>query len=164
LGDWVTDFDRRGDFRMTSSTAIQATRVPNDNYVSREFALQERENLWPRVWQVACREEDIPNPGDYVVYDVADETIVVVRRPGGVIKAFHNVCPHRGRQIMEGCGHAVNFRCGYHNWMRLTASASTLFRCGPARGAALSSSTWSPKVKAWKNISIQFRNISIRMS
>lgn len=101
---------------MTSTTNSSATRVASENYVSREFAMKEKERLWPRVWQVACREEDIPKPGDYVVYDIADETIVVVRRQGGAIKAFHNVCPHRGRQIMEGSGHAVNFRCGYHNW------------------------------------------------
>ncbi|KHK89110.1 aromatic ring-hydroxylating oxygenase subunit alpha [Novosphingobium malaysiense] len=92
------------------------TRVARDNYVSREFAAQEKEHLWPKVWQVACREEEIPNVGDYIVYDVADDTIVVVRRPGNVFKAFFNVCPHRGRQIMEGQGHTVNFRCGYHNW------------------------------------------------
>lgn len=92
------------------------SRITPENYISREFLQEENKHLWPRVWQVACREEDIPNVGDYIVYDVADETIVVVRRPGGQFKAFFNVCPHRGRQIMEGSGHAVNFRCGYHNW------------------------------------------------
>ncbi len=91
-------------------------RVSPDNYISADFAALEKEHLWPKVWQVACRAEDIPNPGDYVVYDIADETIVVVRRPEGKIKAFFNVCPHRGRQIVQGAGHAVNFRCGYHNW------------------------------------------------
>jgi phenylpropionate dioxygenase-like ring-hydroxylating dioxygenase large terminal subunit len=97
-------------------TGAVADRIPPENYTSREFAEKEIEHLWPKVWQVACREEDIPNPGDYIVYDVGNDTIVVVRRPGGVIKAFFNVCPHRGRQIMEGQGHAANFRCGYHNW------------------------------------------------
>lgn len=92
-------------------------KVSRDNYLSREFLEKEKENLWPEVWQVACREEQIPNPGDYIVYDIADESIIVVRdRSGDGFSAFHNVCPHRGRQIMEGCGHAVNFRCQYHNW------------------------------------------------
>ena len=90
--------------------------VSAENYLSSAFAGKEKARLWPKVWQVACREEQIPNPGDYIVYDVADETIVVVKRPDGSYNAFHNVCPHRGRQIMEGCGHAVNFRCSYHNW------------------------------------------------
>ena len=96
--------------------ASEFTRISPENYVSPGFLKRENQHLWPKVWQVACREEDIPNPGDYTVYDVADETIVVVRRKDNSFKAFHNVCPHRGRQIMEGTGHAVNFRCGYHNW------------------------------------------------
>lgn len=91
-------------------------RISSDNYISSDFSAKEKDHLWPKVWQVACREEDIPNIGDYIVYDIADDTIVVVRRPDNVFKAFFNVCPHRGRQIMEGDGHAVNFRCGYHNW------------------------------------------------
>lgn len=92
-------------------------RVPRDNYLSQDFAQQEKDNLWPKVWQVACREEQIPKPGDYIVFDIADESIIVVRdRDGLTFNAFFNVCPHRGRQIMEGCGHAVNFRCQYHNW------------------------------------------------
>jgi phenylpropionate dioxygenase-like ring-hydroxylating dioxygenase large terminal subunit len=90
--------------------------ISGENYLSPEFLKLEAKNLWPRVWQVACREEEIPNAGDYIVYDVANETIVLVRRQDGGIDAFHNVCPHRGRQIMEGCGHATNFRCRYHNW------------------------------------------------
>ncbi len=94
----------------------ELTKVSKENYLSPEFLKLENKNLWPRVWQVACRAEQIPNAGDYLVYDVGDETIVVVRREDAAIEAFHNVCPHRGRQIMEGCGHAVNFRCRYHNW------------------------------------------------
>jgi phenylpropionate dioxygenase-like ring-hydroxylating dioxygenase large terminal subunit len=90
--------------------------VAKDNYLSTKFLHKEKEHLWPTVWQVACREEEIPSAGEYIVYDVADETIVVVRNRQGGFNAFFNVCPHRGRQIMEGCGHAVNFRCQYHNW------------------------------------------------
>lgn len=95
---------------------VDVIKVSKRNYLSKEFLEKEKANLWPRIWQVACREEDIPKAGDYSVYDVADETIVVVRNRDGGFNAFHNVCPHRGRQIMEGCGHAVNFRCAYHNW------------------------------------------------
>jgi len=97
-------------------TAPELTKVSKENYLSPEFLKLENKHLWPRVWQVACRADEIPNAGDYIVYDVADETIVVARRENGGVEAFHNVCPHRGRQIMVGCGHAVNFRCRYHNW------------------------------------------------
>lgn len=104
---------------MDSALDVQPrkiSKVSADNYLSTEFLAREKQNLWPKVWQVACRAEEIPNAGDYIVYDVADETIVVVRKRDGGFNAFHNVCPHRGRQIMTGCGHAVNFRCPYHNW------------------------------------------------
>jgi phenylpropionate dioxygenase-like ring-hydroxylating dioxygenase large terminal subunit len=101
---------------IVETRARDIITVTKDNYLSTEFLLKEKEQLWPKVWQVACREEEIPNSGDYIVYDVADESIVVVRNRDGGFNAFFNVCPHRGRQIMEGCGHAVNFRCQYHNW------------------------------------------------
>lgn len=101
---------------IVENRASEIVTISDESYLAPAFLRQEKAGLWNRVWQVACREEEIPKPGDYIVYDVADETIVVVRRPGGRIKAFHNVCPHRGRKIMDGCGHAVNFRCRYHNW------------------------------------------------
>ena len=96
-------------------TTTTPPKVSVENFTSRDFMEGEKARLWPKVWQVAAREEDMPNVGDYVVYDVADETIIVVRTREG-IKAHHNVCPHRGSAIMEGRGHAANFRCRYHNW------------------------------------------------
>jgi len=91
-------------------------RIAKENYISREFLEREKGRLWPHVWQVACREQEIPKVGDYVTYEVADESLVVVRTRDG-IKAFHNVCPHRGRQLAEGIGRASNFRCRYHGWV-----------------------------------------------
>lgn len=90
--------------------------VSRDNYISSEFAAKEKQNLWSRVWQVACRVEEVPNPGDFVVYDVADDTIIVTRNKSGAIVAYHNVCPHRGRRLAVGCGHTNQFRCNYHGW------------------------------------------------
>jgi phenylpropionate dioxygenase-like ring-hydroxylating dioxygenase large terminal subunit len=114
-------------------TAAKLPKVSKENYLSPEFLNLENKHLWPRVWQVACRADEIPNAGDYLVYDVADETIVVVRRENGDVDAFHNVCPHRGRQIMVGCGHAVNFRCRYHNWTyALRTSIFKIKKIGPA--------------------------------
>ena len=90
--------------------------ISKHNYISREFLQLEKEQLWPNIWQVACREEEVPNAGDYVTYDVADDTIIIVRSSDGVLRAFHNVCRHRGRQLVEGCGRAQVFRCPYHGW------------------------------------------------
>lgn len=90
-------------------------RVSVKNYISSDFAKAENEHLWGKVWQVACREEEIPNVGDYITYNVARESIVVTRSKAGIV-AYHNVCPHRGRRLADGCGRASQFRCKYHGW------------------------------------------------
>ena len=90
--------------------------IPKDGYVSREFLEFENRYLWPRVWQMACREEEIPNPRDYLTYEVANETIVILRDEDGEIRAFHNVCPHRGRRLTSGCGRAEQLVCRFHGW------------------------------------------------
>jgi len=90
--------------------------VPASDYTSREFAQLERDRLWPRVWQLACREEDIPEAGDFYTYDILDDSIIVLRAPSGEVKAFHNVCPHRGNRLTSGMGHVKRFRCTFHGW------------------------------------------------
>src|SRR5262245_55721803 len=69
--------------------------VPKERYTGRTFFDGELERLWPRVWQIACREEEIPEVGDYVVYTIGDQSIVVVRAVAHEVTAFHNACLHR---------------------------------------------------------------------
>src|SRR4051812_14653002 len=90
--------------------------VPASEYFSRDFAEQEIAKVWPRVWQMVCREEDIPNVGDFHTYEIVDDSIVVIRSGQDEIKAFHNVCPHRGRRLAEGCGHSARLHCRFHGW------------------------------------------------
>lgn len=87
-----------------------------DRYIDPKFVDLEVEHLWKKQWQVACREEDIPNVGDRLNYDIADLSFIVVRAAADEIKAFYNSCPHRGRRL---CDHAENrndFRCPFHAW------------------------------------------------
>ncbi|MGE4649406.1 MAG: Rieske 2Fe-2S domain-containing protein, partial [Myxococcota bacterium] len=70
--------------------------VPRDRYFSRDYHDLEVERLWRRVWQMACREEEIPEVGDHVVYEVGDLSILVVRSEADRVRAFHNTCLHRG--------------------------------------------------------------------
>ena len=95
---------------------VRADYVPADHYLSREIVQLEKRHLWPRVWQLACRLEEIPYVGDYVTYDILDESIIVVRETPERIRAFHNVCQHRGRRLTEGCGTAPRLTCRYHAW------------------------------------------------
>ncbi|HXY93099.1 MAG TPA: aromatic ring-hydroxylating dioxygenase subunit alpha [Acidimicrobiia bacterium] len=92
--------------------------VPKERYLSREFLDLEYERLWSRVWQIACREEEIPEVGDYVVYTIGDESVVIVRSGADEISAFPNACLHRGTRLADGSGHVADgsFRCPFHGW------------------------------------------------
>jgi len=92
--------------------------VSKERYVSREFAELEMQRLWPRVWQVACREEEIPSVGDYVEYLIGDQSILVVRSAPDTVSAFYNTCLHRGTRLADGCGSfaGCEIRCRYHAW------------------------------------------------
>jgi phenylpropionate dioxygenase-like ring-hydroxylating dioxygenase large terminal subunit len=85
-------------------------------YTSEAFAAEERDKLWPNIWQFAAREEDLPEPGDTVVYEIADKSYLLVRQQDGSIKAFHNVCLHRGRLLRDQGGRAINLRCPFHGF------------------------------------------------
>ncbi len=80
----------------------------------------ERERLWPRVWQMACREAELAAPGDFVVYEILDDSILIVRTGPGAddLAAMYNVCQHRGRRLCdEPRGHIGKaIRCRFHGW------------------------------------------------
>ena len=90
--------------------------VPVEHYTSPEFLRLEGERLWPHVWQVACREEELPKVGSFVNYDIMHDSIVVVRASKTEIKAFYNVCQHRGRRLTQGSGTITQFHCRFHGW------------------------------------------------
>lgn len=92
--------------------------VPRARYTSAEFAALEFERLWSRVWQVACREEEIAEVGEYAEYTIGDDSILVVRSGPETIGAFHNTCLHRGTRLAEGTGRFPDgcMRCRYHAW------------------------------------------------
>jgi phenylpropionate dioxygenase-like ring-hydroxylating dioxygenase large terminal subunit len=102
--------------RLEAPIAPGPQRVSAARYTSRAFHELEREKLWKRAWQMACREEELPEVGDHVVYDVAGLSFLVVRSAPGEIKAFHNACLHRGRQLREEEGRASELRCAFHGW------------------------------------------------
>ena len=70
--------------------------VPFSRYTSQEFYDAEMKHLWPKVWQWACREEHVPNPGDYYVYDIGPYSAMVVRGQDQQIRAFGELLPAPG--------------------------------------------------------------------
>ena len=89
--------------------------IPKERYISKEFMELEWERMWTKVWNVAGRESDIPNVGDYFTTELGPESFLIVREAEDKVRAFYNVCPHRGNQIRNaGMGHAESFQCAYH--------------------------------------------------
>lgn len=93
-----------------------AMRVSTERYFSRAYTDRERESMWMRVWQVAGRIEEIPEPGDWKVHDIFDQSFLIVRGKDGKVRGFVNACRHRGNALCEGKGHAARFTCPYHLW------------------------------------------------
>ena len=97
--------------------AVQAVdRIPKQRYYDEEFYALEAELFWPRVWQMACRLEEIPARGDFVEYEILDQSIIVVRLDDDHVRAFYNSCRHRGMKIVEGSGSRRSFVCPFHGW------------------------------------------------
>jgi len=91
--------------------------IPVERYYDPEFFELEHQHLWPKVWQMACRLEEIPNVGDYVEYSILEKSVIVVRTKDGV-KAFHNACRHRGVRLVNGPGNCASqgLVCPFHGW------------------------------------------------
>ncbi|MGY0499561.1 aromatic ring-hydroxylating oxygenase subunit alpha [Nocardia sp. FBN12] len=92
-------------------------------YISPEYAKAEGDLLWARVWQQVCRVEEIARVGDYLTYEIAADSIIVVRTAPDTLRAYHNVCAHRGRRLVDtppgahdGRGQTRQFTCSFHGW------------------------------------------------
>src|SRR5438876_11392756 len=87
-------------------------------YIDPAFARLEYERLWSRVWQAAARLDEIPETGDYTTYQIGDQSVVVVRVDSSTVKAYHNVCPHRGTALAQGSGRfpSCRIQCPFHGW------------------------------------------------
>jgi glycine betaine catabolism A len=105
--------------------------LPSSCYLTEEFFARERELIFCREWFLAGREEQLPDAGDYLVLNVAGESILVVRAKDGALKAHYNVCRHRGARLCPsledaadsnslelsgGVVGASGIRCPYHQW------------------------------------------------
>jgi phenylpropionate dioxygenase-like ring-hydroxylating dioxygenase large terminal subunit len=88
-----------------------------DRYLTREAHELEKEKIWKKVWQMACREEEIPEVGDAITYEITNISILIVRTAPSEIKAYYNVCLHQGRRLRNtGCSHNIELRCSFHGF------------------------------------------------
>ena len=94
--------------------------IPVARYLDRAFHDLEKEKLWPRVWQVVCRESEVAQPGDFFVHEIAGYSVFLQRDSEGTLRAFRNACLHRGRQLKSetgaGRGNSREIRCPFHGF------------------------------------------------
>lgn len=92
--------------------------IPTDRYIDPAYAKMEFERLWTRTWQFGCREEHIPEIGDYYVYDIGPYSFIITRVGKNDIRAYYNACLHRGTKLRASGteGRASEFKCSFHGW------------------------------------------------
>ncbi len=106
-----------------SDLLSQPVTIPVEAYLSEDYARAERDKLWRRVWLQAGRVDELAEIGDYLSYEILDDSIIILRGEDNELHAFHNACPHRGRRLVDVAqgarnaqGHRDGFQCGFHGW------------------------------------------------
>jgi Rieske 2Fe-2S family protein len=95
-----------------------ASLLPARTYHDPAIFAWERTEILRRDWVMVAREEDVAEPGSYQLVALDGEDLIVVRGRDGTLRAFHNVCRHRGTAVAEeACGKVVRFQCPYHAWI-----------------------------------------------
>ena len=95
----------------------RAWTLPAEYYTSAQIYQLEKEKIFAHSWLCVAHGSELAESNDYITREVAGESIIVVRGRDGVLRAFYNVCPHRGHQLLQGSGRAKNvITCPYHAW------------------------------------------------
>lgn len=103
-------------FRTSKPGFFGTQDLSKDRYLSRDWYERELERLWPKVWQMACHEQEIPNVGDHTLYEVGHLSYLIVRVAPDRVKAYYNACQHRGTKLKIEPGNSPQLRCPFHGW------------------------------------------------
>ncbi|MDL4773153.1 Rieske 2Fe-2S domain-containing protein [Actinomadura xylanilytica] len=102
---------------VTALADVRRGMIPAYIYNDEEVFRLERERLFSRAWVFVAHESELPEPGDYVVRRVLDDSFIVARDEQGTVRVMFNMCLHRGMQVCRAeLGNASHFRCPYHAW------------------------------------------------
>jgi choline monooxygenase len=94
----------------------EARALPPDLYLSEELFALEQQRIFSKEWLCAGRADEIPQPGDYLTYAIADQPVVILRQRDMSLRAFANVCLHRMMRLLDGSGSCKRITCPYHAW------------------------------------------------
>ena len=116
----VTDYTDDAPVGTTiASVARRRTpvRIPAYRYTDATWAHLEMVKVWPYAWQLACTREHVAAPGDWFEYSIGRYSVLIVRDDDHVLRAYQNVCMHRGNELCQGSGTGMTeIRCPYHRW------------------------------------------------
>lgn len=112
----MTDF-KPGD--LSQKPIEQAETIPSDWYTSSDILALEKEVVFCSHWQLACHMSQLPDKGDMITIEVADNPVLIVRDDSNKVRAFHNVCKHRGGPVAVKKGTTSVLQCQYHGWTYL---------------------------------------------
>jgi phenylpropionate dioxygenase-like ring-hydroxylating dioxygenase large terminal subunit len=91
--------------------------IEGSRYWSHDFMGREWDGIWTKAWLIGGLAAQVAQPGDFFTYDIGRESVLVTHGEDGRIRAFYNVCPHRGKRlVMEEQGHSKRIACSYHGW------------------------------------------------
>ena len=100
-----------------TATLDKSASLSKDRYISEDFMQSEWEGIWTKAWLFAGLESDLLETGDFFIYDIGRESIVITRNDENEISAFYNVCQHRGNKIVTlESGSFSKVSCPYHGW------------------------------------------------
>ena len=95
--------------------------LPGWVYHDPEYFRIEMARLIRPSWQIVCHANDIPDAGDWRTLEILGESVIVIRGADGLVRAFANVCRHRGSRLVDGTGGcAKRLTCPYHAWTYAT--------------------------------------------
>ena len=97
--------------------AARSSTIHSDCYVDPRFLGIEREQVFHKTWQFLCHEEKLRETGSYIASDIQGWGIFAVRGADGKLRAFYNVCQHRGHELLNGEGFVTKITCPYHAWV-----------------------------------------------
>lgn len=103
--------------RVTETLDTVRQLLPTDAYTTDAWFAREQRELFGRVWNFAGMREDLSKPGDYLCVQAGVFPLVLIQGDDGELRAFHNLCRHRGSRLLEGAGNGgPAVRCFYHGW------------------------------------------------
>ena len=123
---WSPEKQDRGVLSMNKSTGVKnpvvgpdpttTSRLPARFYLDGSILALEKERIFKRAWLLGGHISEVAEPGCYVVGDILGEQVILIRGDDGEIRGFHNVCRHRGHELLKGSGCTRRITCPYHAW------------------------------------------------